>query len=477
MIRRTPSGRVRPGGAVFDPGTLPTDLKVISGEASDSVELTSGDGDKTPLVQGSADNTPTTPRRTRTATTSEIELSPSHRNKFAIRPGICIDHDDGDVCPQYFRPKAARRTTISLSRKEVTNLGLTVAKRVEESIPEVASRFESNESGLQNPPAVLTEDDIRRRLHDTLTEEFDRMNEDTKTGKYFDRIRSASMSDLLENDFDTQSPPRRHDSFQGLVANHSSSSGNLDESIGTHDSADDIISISSARIEQSYVPAYHPVTDASSESEWVYVRSGSSTMDPRFARQSSIQSEPVTPLKRDKKLKQKSKSMDKVKRTLTGSGKFTGKLLKTAQALRRASVVSKPKKVERVRVQSVDMLVETGSDEKQGSPVLTVRPKSSRSEPPSPIPPKQSHGSTMPSSSKKHKSLKRFISKKSKSFNSKSKGKSEFLQDYETEMERECRLSFTESIENYSKNAVKPRAQEGELIIMSIEYVYIHKLA
>lgn len=38
-------------------------------------------------------------------------------------------------------------------------------------------------------------------------------------------------------------------------------------------------------------------------------------------------------------------------------------------------------------------------------------------------------------------------------------------------MERECRLSFTESIENYSKNAVKPRTTEGELIFM---YIVIH---
>ena len=34
----------------------------------------------------------------------------------------------------YFRPRVYRRTTISLTRKEVHRLGLTVAKRIDESI-------------------------------------------------------------------------------------------------------------------------------------------------------------------------------------------------------------------------------------------------------------------------------------------------------------------------------------------------------
>ena len=323
VICRTSSGKIRPSGAVFDSETILADLKIISHEPFDSEGVKDDDGDKTPLIPDSAEITPTTPQRTRTATTSEIEMSPSHRSKFKTHLGNTeyVDNDifdEGDHSPQYFRPKAARRTTISLSRKEVTNLGLTVAKRVEESIlPEQGSRFESYESGLHDPPMVITEDDIRRRLHDTLTEEFDRINEGTKNVKYFDRVRSASMSDLLEDNFESQTPPRRHDSFQGLATSHSSSSGNLEESIGTVGSNDDIISVSSAHIEQSYVPAYRPISssaDTSCEAEWVYInRSDSSTMDPRFLRQSSVQSEPVTPLKRDKKLKHKSKSVDKVK--------------------------------------------------------------------------------------------------------------------------------------------------------------------
>ena len=195
-------------------------------------------------------------------------------------------------------------------------------------------------------------------------------------------------------------------------------------------------------------------------------------------RQTSVQSLPATPLKRDKKLKQKSKSMDKVKRTLTTSlntsGKFTDKLRKTAQALRRGSIASKPKRVERVRVKSMDLLSETGNDGhlEQVAALLQTQHKNSRSEPPSPIPAKIHNSETMPHSpSKKHKSLKRFMmAKKSKSFNSKdsrslgrkSKGKSDFLHDYGGDLERECRLSFTESIENYSKIAVKPRQTEGE---------------
>ena len=477
VIRRTPSGRERPVGSVFDSGALPETLKVANSESSDSTKDGKSDGGKeTPPSLGSLETTPTTPHRTRTATTSQLELSPSHKSRFSARPGFSksFDQDSFDedsVCPQYFRPKAARRTTISLSRKEVTNLGLTVAKRIEESImPEVAgSKFESNESGLHVSP-VLTEDDIRKRLHDSLAVEFNRTNESTR---YFERVRSASMSDLLEDDFGSQTPPRRHDSFQGLAAGeHSNSGENINGSVGTLDSIDDDISISSARIEQAYVPSPRRVPtsssmDTSCESDWVYIkRPGASTM----ARQSSIQSEPATPRKKDKKSKVKNKNVDKVKKNVGSSGKFADKLMKTAQALRRASVVSKPKKFERKRINSVDLLSETSSSRDMDSALLKPRGKHSRSEPASPIPPKPllSNSNTAPSSSK-HRSLKRFIAKKSKSFNSKDslgrkiRGKSEFLQDYgETEMEREIRLSFTESIENYSKIAVKPKASEGE---------------
>ena len=490
VIRRTPSGRRRPEGSVFDVGMLPDSLKAVSGGSSASNnEGEKGDGDKTPLISRSIETTPTTPHRARTATTSELEMSPSRRGRFTTQPSTektthYSDDLDEDFRPHYFRPKAARRTTISLSRKEVTKLGLTVAKRVEESIiPEVSSRFESNESSLHDPPTVLTEDDIRRRLHDTLTREFDQINEDTKNRSYFDRVRSASMSDLLEDDFESNTPPRRHDSFQGLSENRL---GSRNGSVGTLDSNDDVISVSSARIEQNYVPTYHQQTtfsaDASCESEWVYINKPDivSTKD-RFHRQSSVQSEPATPHRREKKLKQKSKSMDKVKRTLTSSmntsGKFTDKLKKTAQALRRGSIVSsKPKKFERVRVKSMDLLSETGGSEiEQLSPVKSHQ-ASSRSEPPSPIPLKLHNSEAkLRSAPKKHKSLKRFVTKK-KSFSGKEtrslgrKGKSEFLQKYETEMERECRLSLTESIEQYSKIAVKPKATEGECKANIIEH-------
>ena len=476
IIRRTPSCKRRPEGTIFDVGTLPDSLKAVSGGSTASNEaakgVIGGDGDKTPVVGRSVETTPTTPHRTRTATTGELEMSPSRRS--AEKVTHYSDDFDEDFSLHYFRPKAARRTTISLSRKEVTKLGLTVAKRVEESIiPEVSSICESNEGDLHNHPSELTEEDIRRRLHDTLTKEFDQISENTTSRSYFDRVRSASMSDLLEDDFDSNTPPRRHDSFQGLPESH-----HLDSrhgSIGTLDSNDDIVSISSKRIEQSYVPAHYQQAtfsaDASCESEWVYINRKDIVpiKDPRFNRQDSVQSEPATPHKRDKKLKHKSKSMDKVKRTFTSSintsGKFTDKLKKTAQALRRGSIVaSKPKKFERTRVKSMDMLNEVGdSGLEQVSPVKSHQ-KSSQSGPPSPIPTKMKKSESMPhSTSKKHKSLKRF----KKSFGGKDtkslgrKGKSEFL-NYETEMERERRLSFTESIENYSKIAVKPRTTEGE---------------
>ena len=496
IIRRTPSGRRRPEGTIFDERMLPDSLKAVGGGSSAASNegakgVVGGDGDKTPLVARSVETIPTIPHRARTATTSELEMSPSRRGRFITQTSTerathYSDDFDEDFSQHYFRPKAARRTTISLSRKEVTKLGLTVAKRVEESIiPEVSSICESNEGDLHNPATVLTEDDIRQRLHDTLTKEFDQINQHSKSHSYFDRVRSASMSDLLEDNFDSNTPPRRHDSFQGLPEAHPLDSRT--GSVGTLDSNDDIISISSARIEQNYVPAYHQRTtssmDTSCESEWVFINRPdiATAKDPRFnlPRQSSVQSEPATPLKRDKKLKHKSKSMDKVKRTFTSSintsGKFTNKLKKTAQALRRGSIVSaKPKKFERERVKSMDLLNEMGSSELEQVSPVKVHPKNSRSEPPSPLPTKVHKSDSMPPSvAKKHKSLKRFVSKK-KSFGSKDtkslgrKGKSEFLQNYETEMERECRLSFTESIENYSKIAVKPKAREGE------SYTYTH---
>lgn len=469
VIRRTPSGRLRPSGTVFDSGTIPDTLKDVVGGLSSDVakEGRSNEGQRSPVVQRSLETTPTTPHRARTATTSEIELSPSHKSKFNARSGASRysenDDFDEDSCPNYFRPKAARRTTISLSRKEVTNLGLTFAKRVEESVlPEPA---------VVKPATTLTEDDIRKRMHDALTEQFDRMVEDSnKSGSYFERVRSASMSDLLEDDFESKTPPRRHDSFQLLTGNHSNSGEHLHGSMDTLNSNDDIVSINSARIEKAYVPTVTSSVDTSCESEWIYVpRAETSVVDPRMGRQSSVQSEPATPHKQ--RGHKKNKSAEKVKKSLSGSGKFADKLLKTAQALRRASVASKPKKMERERFPSVDLLSDGKVTQEKKGKGLKPRSKHSRSEPPSPIPPKMFQSDTMPvKSSTKHKSLKRFIAKKSKSFNSKdslgrkARGRSEFIQDYESEMERECRLSFNESIENYSKIAVKPKTREGKYV-------------
>ena len=186
------------------------------------------------------EDTPNLPRRERIATAGEADLinkTPLRRiPNFGSIPNL--DREDGSsegldhsgssssgVRERYFRPRAFRRTTISLSKREVRTLGLTVAKRVDESIlDDIRVQREQEEeqrrSGKQDRgtkseekaingdstgPRQLLElqacntsenaqvlDRVGNQLHNTLT-------------KQFDRIRSASMSDIL--DCDTESIP------------------------------------------------------------------------------------------------------------------------------------------------------------------------------------------------------------------------------------------------------------------------------
>ena len=391
VIKRTPSGRMRPTGTVFDSGSLPDDYKV---ELSEPVgipdtreERTGGQsGDETP-VAASLDSTP---KLIRARTATDGDLSQTWKSRPVSRYDSTSRVDEHgveiEITPDYFRPNRARRTTVSLSRREVTKLGLTVAKRIDETIDVESSIIPSAEGQSPNEE----EEVVREQIHTALIKNFDKIKEGKEKSPvgHFSRIKSASMSDLLDEDTNFLSPPptnqnaRRYDSFK-----ESSRKASLDVS------GDDSALPSPGPYSPTYTKSYMSFNRQRSEGtlldntdEWVYLE-GEHVVDPRVARGSSLltPSPTQTPTRKGKKKHKAHKNSEKKKavdKTFSASGKFTKSLMKTAQALRRASTsISKSPKsnlTTTVEVGSLDMLLECPA-----KPL--TRPKSSISEPPSPL--------------------------------------------------------------------------------------------
>ena len=480
VIRRTPSGKSRPSGTVFDPSNLPADLAKVTQTSEDNEDTNS---DASPekiakieeaLSEAKMNYSPSRLRRTQTVAAGD---SPQRISQVVAQRAINWERQPGS--PHYFRPKANRRTTISLSRHEVTKLGLTsnesmlLASMSQETHSPTARRDLSEE-------AIQTEmENARARLKDELTRDFDRISA-TPIDTHYKKSKSASTSDLLDDNTNREKPVHpqiRHDRLQWSAAAEKQPPPPLQltarKPITSQTSSDS--EVFSPNYQQSFVP--EPV-HRSTNSEWVYVKDPDSTMDPRAARRGTYDTlshrekkESKHKMSRSEKkaAKKASKSSDSEKRPST-SGKFTQSLIKTAQALRRGSTVSrqnlKKSPFRRARVGSLDLLSEVKDKPEIAAEEIT-RPSSAMSEP---VPPTSSVKSdTMPTQKGHRGTLSRFVSsKKSKQSRSFSKGdslarrkksqKSGFLNSYPAD----DGLPVTDTIEIYSQNADKTLRVEGK---------------
>ncbi len=327
IIKRTPSGRLRPAGAVFNSDTIPEEFKVSESNptVSESTDCV------TTLISGPVDTTPTF-QRSRMATTGENEFLQWKSRPLSSRYGSNPFLDEEgfplptDSTPEYLRPTKPRRTTVSLSRQEVASLGLTVAKHVDETIvTDVSSPL------LREPPVInkAEQQRVREKLHAQLTETFGKIREATPPNVQFNRKKSASMSDILDDASPIAQVARKH----GNEARQQSLE------------AEDTVKLSSPG---PYSPSYAknyialpPGPHATNEKDWVYLNRPE--VDPRVSRSSKTKS-PSKSGKETKKAKKQHKESDKKKSAekVSTSGRFSVSLRKTAQALRRMST-SAPK--------------------------------------------------------------------------------------------------------------------------------------
>jgi len=426
--RRTPSAKRRPSGQVFDRENLPIDLKSIVRKHDFEAKLPDH------LAEGP------TPRRIRTSTMGDIMDSP--RKSRAVSKYVSSSQLEGeeglhDNSDDYFRPRAYRRTTISLSRREVTSLGLTVAKRIDESIlnemhakknarPELDPIPTEPENDRNSPEETLAE--VRERLHEKLTKEFD-------------RIRSASMSNLLD-DGEYSGPESKSSASAFEFRRRANSNDGLLVERQDSETASSVASPTSPNLQKSYtILKQRSKSEAfalKSADEWVMVDRTSSPKSKRKA----------------KKTRKKS-----VEKTLSASGRFTQSLLKTARALRSPSKSSRME----ARSKSHGQLLDIDTEEERHP-----RPTSALSVPVSPLSKKDEElkFGTLPVRKSRMSTLARIVRKAkdkpaSKSFGKGDSKKRSSFAKWEQQDTGTCGM-FTESIEQYSRNAVCSVPLEGE---------------
>ena len=428
----------------------------------------------------SLETTPNLPRRERIATEGEADLigKPPFLKKNNLGGSIPnLDREEEDTLndsnasaksERYFRPKTFRRTTISLSKKEVQTLGLTVAKRVDESIlddirvqreQEKAHRrsvrqknrgtkseekpqhqaAEGNHApgqvleleprdpqpedyGIENPEDL---EKIGNRLHNTLTE----------------RFRSASTSDILECEDEsapyTSNSDRDSEVFspqpnQRLELVPQQQKQPLLRNARPHPTVPAASSQPARRSMQ--------VTASSCSScDWVMV-------------------EPEKP----KKQSVKGRAKATVKKSLSSSGRLAHRLLKTGLSLRSTS---SPKPISK-SLSAADLLDESATLHRQQA-ATPVDPRLSMSIATTTFPAYDM--ATMP---KKRKNTIARLIRRGKDSRSRSFGKSDKYAtgNYPTWHPEDFDFgsghrSFAESIETVSRNAIHSMSLEGKPLL------------
>ena len=439
------------------------------------------------------EDTPNLPRRERIATEGEADLMSkvtlTRKKNFGSIPNLEQESSCSDVLTQsgsssrgekerYFRPRAFRRTTISLSKREVQKLGLTVAKRVDESILDdirlqKAKEVEEKKShdhqrsskseekalpptaaseGNGSPGQVLQLHPRTRSDHDIENpHDLDRVGDclHNKLTKEFRHIRSASMSDLLDSDVSTPDPStsdRESDVFSPqpnqrleLVALKNPLENKRLLHIDTNVRASSP-STPSPNFEKSYIPLnresqVHPASPTSGD--WVIVEA-------------------------EKTKKQSVKTT--VKKRISNPGRFAHSLLKTARSLRTGSKLQRQKLSK--SHSAADLLDESSvysSQQQLRSPggsnlsrlSFSINPSSSSYD-----------VATLPTRNSRMDTIARIISRRNKS-RSRSFGKSDsHISNGLSDLSSNER--FNESIETVSRNAIRSMAIESEYIMCHV---------
>ncbi len=468
IIRRTPSGRARPGGMVMDSNSLSLDKqdsldKLDENRNSSSLEYENGHRFDVRLRLEEPPD-----RRLRRINTI---ASPDRKLRNASKDWSSFDENPNDPkdrsrdSPQYFRPTHYRRTTISLSRKEVSKLGLNVTKRVDDSI--AALSHESAEGGTGHREEGVEMEKVKSRLHEVL---------DSRAV----RNRSASTSDLLDDNLEASK------SFQTEKDNLTAPKKKL--------------SLDSPTLDKNLDASYMPVNRKSSDSH--------TTNDSQeFPGDWTLMPDPDMPLEMDKVnagmgnsifviakgSKNKSgKAKKQLDKSLSASGRFRERVRKTAQALRKGSISysssSKKKQLTTSMVSgSMDQLLEESAAQQEqrvdqgGAGAASSyaggkhhKKGTSMSEPASPLP----KSDTIPQN--KQRLLTRLRPKSSKSVGStnslkrkrKPSGpKSGFLSNTQPDSEMGV-AALTESIYALSNNAVQPSPSDSKLLHSAAWYIH-----
>lgn len=460
-------------------------------------------------LERSREGTPNLPRRERFATEGEADLLnksqlPRSSNFGGSIPNLERDDINGSLeglngsgtntrSEHYFRPRAFRRTTISLSKKEVQKLGLTVAKRVDESIlddirvqreQEAKHRrsCRQNQRGSKSeekPPRTRTIDgekvpgqilelevrdpehshgidsveDMEKvgdRLHNTLT-------------KHFDRYRSVSMSGIIDCDTDSlpdhpsltpdpSTSDRDSDTFSPqpnqrltLVPNRDNKRPLYCKVTPTHVTESCSVTDSLPvlpNFQQSYTPIKRGTeVPKSSSGEWVMVDAE----------------------KRKKSMRGRAK--ESVKKSLSNSGRLAHRLLKTGLSLRNSSTSKQLSQKMSKSLSAADLLDDSTPVHPQQS-TGGNRPTSRMSLSITSSTPSTSYdASTLPTRHKRMNTFARMIGRKSKSSRSRSFGRSDSSDHSSWSHDDEFHSgdrSFAESIETVSSYAIHPMAVESK---------------
>ena len=464
---------------------------------------------------GSQNSTPNLPRRERIATEGEGDLASQRLSRninFGSIPNINIhgcNAAEGEekvegTRERYFRPKTYRRTTISLSRKEVQKLGLTVAKRVDESIirdiklsqmqdarrgneecrnedaeeevkkaKERGSKGKESEEGeAKRQSAPVTR--LAQKMKDLTDAPIERSHELEQVGKKlhkkltrnFKQIRSASTSDILDADIislpDGSLTPDVLELEDVIHASDSEAAG----AENTAPSSDNVRNVKKLRHTNSDSSILSSSSQPSSSYEVRYTPIRSGTM-----------ATPVSTTEKRKSTSIKGRAKEKVKKSLSSSGKFAHSLIKTARSLRNGSI-SKQRNI--TKSMSAEDLLDDGVGQTRSHASVSDPTRFSVSMSPTLHSPTPYEARTLPSKSSRMNTLARLMKGgRSKEPRSHSFGKS----DKHTRGASWHQADFTgseslvESIDSVSKNILNtPLPMNGEGI-QCIVCVHVYKPA
>jgi len=442
--------------------------------------------------------------------------------------------EDCNEEPHYFRPKHVRRTTVSLSRREVSNLGWKKNRKVEKSASAISSKSGFVDRGGQDGSLKKSPDKASEISNGSRSPSAtrakrmlgSRITSLTKLGSELDpssaetlRTKSASMSDLLDESPRNQSSKATGKEAAAVAAaisgstaghpkkrksrNHSYDScleGDEREVEGggrggvaslKHQSSSDSTSVGE-HLARSYLPVskQSPTCECVNEEDWTLVCQDPDpavSLDSSKRFRSSSRNSKIIISDAAKSLSRKARKAV-VQKSLSASEKFTNKVIKTATALRRGSMSNfgKGRKDDSVVAVSASMSIE----ELQEEAVSVDRGERESSAVPRNLPPRPGSTSergspkvkksgTLPGS--KRTTLSR-LSKKNKthtlgttnSLTRKSKKTPQhkgagFVSN--TQVAPAEQAALTESIYQFSKNAVQPSLEDSEFMYCTCMFV------